>query len=265
MRRDYGFDPGPRSEHDDRTPSGLTVDFTYDGTARPLALEVTGPRDQQESHARTEARKAARKLTRKAEKEGWGAVSVGLYGHAHAMKLVGPIAEAIRSMIAHGRARLDIDRYDVDEYMRARDSGVAEEFVRIHEVLRAAGLQMIHRLISPSNRVSLTVVWGAVGSGVIDALNKAINDNRVKLAKARGDSNRQTHLVIDAVGLRDSSALSLDARTPSLNHDVDMIWVVTDAEEVDGYRVWSVRRGDPGWRLHEDLPRTGLVNHDSVG
>lgn len=253
MVRDYSVDPGPRTIRDARDSSGLTVDFTYDLATRPLAVEVTSPQDPHFAEAMAKIGAAERKLTKLAEAEGWGSYAVGVYEHANANKLQSAIAEAIREMIAHGREKLDIDYNYGDDYHRARNLGVAEEFQRRHEVLRGAGLQLIYKVRAPGQRVRIIMVRGGVETGFIKTLDQAINNNRLKLARARGDKGRQTHLIVDVTGLMAPSPNTIRTTTPSLNHDVDMIWVVNDGDPKNPYPVWSVRRGDSCWRFHEAI------------
>lgn len=252
MIRDFGFDPGRRSERDARDPSGLKVDFTYDEVCPPLAVEVTSPRDPQFTEAMAKVTASQGKLTKLAELEGWGSYAVGVYEHVNANKLEGAVAQIIRDMIAHGRDRIDVDFDYGDEYSRARAVGVHQDFLRRNEVLRAAGLQLVHKVNEEENRVRLVMVRGGVETGFSRTLNRAINNNRVKLAEARGAEDRQTHLIVDISELAAPSPVTSDTPTPSLNRDVDMLWVVNDADR-SPYPVWSARRGDSSWTSHAAL------------
>lgn len=189
--RDLGNPLGPRTRRDARDGSGLRVDFTYDASDPPGALEVTSLRreDLMSAHDAAVALDAA--LSEVADREDLGSWLVGVTSDARIKDLRPDILRLIRE----GRTDFWPGDYTHVDLQRESEAGTLDHFLEEHRRLSALGLKRLVRYGTAEGRVMFMVItagWGI--SGFSPLVETAVAANAEKLAEASAPGDTSRHL-----------------------------------------------------------------------
>lgn len=230
-----GRDVGPRTWRNGEDGSGLTVDWSYDDSDPPAALEVTALHGPGERQTISELNKKLQpELSGLAEGERLGQWLVVVEVGSNVKRLIEPVGEVLR----RGES-IRVGEYTSDELI----AGDAIAITGLHRKLKGVGLVEAIRIATATHRVDCMVIGGGPEvTGFTAHLEEALASNSRKLQL----DGYESHL---AVVVFDFQLSRLSERTPVPPfRSVDYLWVIHGwPGPQDLAEVWAASAGADGW------------------
>ncbi len=235
---------GPRSRRDGQDDSGIIVDFTFDESDPPLALEVTTVQDDSFLSARSQAQKLADRLTEAAEQEGLLPFMFSLNERTDMKTVFEPLLELMRS-----GEQIRPMHYTSGDLKKWESEGTLEDKLAKHQMLDSWGIGEAYPL--PHGKSTTVATWGESFGGWAPAtgLDDIVAANLTKLI-AVGPSYEK-HLAVGIGKYRVSQYVELTP-IPHLPRALDRLWLVHLWVGPIGRQIWSCAPGDSRWCVHSD-------------
>lgn len=231
---------GAPSPRDARDASGLRVDFTYEATVPPVALEVTGlhvPSERALGGAiDTRLEPALNGVAARQKLGGW---VITLDSHARVKDLIPEVFELMKK----GES-IRPGEYSSDDLL-ARNPDQRRAFVDEHTRLRRMGLVDVEN-VSINDHGVRCLAFGSAGevAGFGNRLGMEISKNADKLNEARP---RETHLAVISYDFR-ASRMAEKTPPPLLPEELDFLWVIHSWPQTSGLvEVWVGQRAKANW------------------
>jgi hypothetical protein len=240
-----GTDAGRRVCHDAQ-PGRLDVDFVYpDAKPLPIALEITSLLDAAFLAGGREAFRVQDHLTAVAEREELGSWLAMVNTERRMKDLESRILDLIR------KGREIAPGYYTHHDLMPLSAGEQEEFMRLHDELKAMGLVDLRRW--PTTREN--AVWAGpmtdarVIGGFSSALQATVDANSEKLSDPRL-GNYECHLAV-RVDRFDFSVGPEETAIPGFPPELQRLWVATSLSMGGGETVWTAGRNETAWSVVE--------------
>jgi hypothetical protein len=221
---------------------GVRVDFLYDSTSEPVALEITSICDGPVFALGAQLIRLEREVDLLARDEHLGSWMLGVRTGTRIADLRPLLPEFLRRRAKDGD---DPTRYSVED----APPDLPPDDLRLLVRLLEGGLGSALRT-GGGHGVSIfpPVSMATIESGFSTLLRHAIADNAVKLGETRP---RETHLLVE-LGIRVSNDPT-HTPPPRLPPAIDVLWVYLGYWNAKfDYRVWRSSRHDPRWQLLDD-------------
>ncbi|MEQ8717154.1 MAG: hypothetical protein RIE08_06050 [Acidimicrobiales bacterium] len=228
---------GPRTRCDAATPDALRVDFTYESTDQPVALEVTSLTLPAAAAFAAELRKFGSALDEKARRNAFEGWHIGIRQGSDLAALGRPLEDFLRSQSSRDAPALFSTR-EAPTDLDATSLSLLSDALDL-------GLELALRFDQPGITVEPPISQTGTVGGFHVPLRAALNENAEKLREARP---RETHLVVWPG--RSVSADPSQTPPPRLPDSVDVLWVMLDYYDAKcTYRLWRTAQSDSRWEL----------------
>lgn len=222
--------------------NGLAVDFTFDETDQPIAMEVTAVVEDMAMAVGNELRKVRVRLDTIAREEQLGEWMFAVRADAR-LKLLEPL---LVRLMREARERCKMESFGLDGVPDNLDEPLAK---LVGDVLGKGMCAALHKSNDPDVHGVAEPIFPVgewKGGGFQDRLITCIRANAAKLREARP---REGHLVVE-IGMPGLSGDPRDTPPPPLEDGVDVLWVILGYYNAKyDFRLWRTTTADPRWQL----------------